>query len=61
VQVAQEGNEVVIAFSDDGGGLDLERIKAKAISVGLLDEGEDATDAQIADLIFEPGFSTAER
>jgi chemosensory pili system protein ChpA (sensor histidine kinase/response regulator) len=60
VQVAQEGNEVVIAFSDDGGGLDLARIKAKAISVGLLDEDEQVTDVQIADLIFEPGFSTAE-
>ncbi|HEX5343283.1 MAG TPA: Hpt domain-containing protein, partial [Duganella sp.] len=60
VQVAQEGNEVVIAFSDDGGGLDLQRIKAKAISVGLLEENEPVTDVQIADLIFEPGFSTAE-
>jgi chemosensory pili system protein ChpA (sensor histidine kinase/response regulator) len=60
VQVAQEGNEVVIEFSDDGGGLDLERIKAKAISVGLLDQEDAATDAQIADLIFEPGFSTAD-
>jgi chemosensory pili system protein ChpA (sensor histidine kinase/response regulator) len=60
VQVAQEGNEVVIAFSDDGGGLDLARIKAKAISVGLLDKDEQITDVQIADLIFEPGFSTAE-
>ncbi|MTV40061.1 hybrid sensor histidine kinase/response regulator [Duganella radicis] len=60
VQVAQEGNEVVIDFTDDGGGLDLERIKAKAISVGLLDQDEAVTDAQIADLIFEPGFSTAE-
>ncbi|TFW31563.1 response regulator [Duganella callida] len=60
VQVAQEGNEVVITFSDDGGGLDLERIKAKAISTGLLDAEDAATDAQIADLIFEPGFSTAE-
>jgi chemosensory pili system protein ChpA (sensor histidine kinase/response regulator) len=60
VQVAQEGNEVVIEFSDDGGGLDLERIKAKAISVGLLEADEETTDAQIADLIFEPGFSTAE-
>ncbi|MYM68956.1 response regulator [Pseudoduganella sp. FT55W] len=60
VQVAQEGNEVVIAFSDDGGGLDLDRIKAKAISVGLMDQDEQATDEQIADLIFEPGFSTAE-
>ena len=60
VQVAQQGNEVVIEFTDDGGGLDLERIRAKAISNGLLQEGEEATDAQIADLIFELGFSTAE-
>ncbi|USX27814.1 Hpt domain-containing protein [Oxalobacteraceae bacterium OTU3CINTB1] len=60
VQVTQQGNEVVIEFSDDGAGLDLERIRAKAISCGLLLEGEEATEAQIADLIFEPGFSTAE-
>jgi chemosensory pili system protein ChpA (sensor histidine kinase/response regulator) len=60
VQVAQQGNEVVIEFSDDGAGLDLERIRAKGISNGLLEEGEEVTDAQIADLIFEPGFSTAE-
>ncbi|NYE61829.1 chemosensory pili system protein ChpA (sensor histidine kinase/response regulator) [Duganella sp. 1224] len=60
VQVAQEGNEIVIAFSDDGGGLDLARIKAKAIAIGLLAEEDAASDAQIADLIFEPGFSTAD-
>ncbi|WP_229261457.1 hybrid sensor histidine kinase/response regulator [Duganella margarita] len=60
VQVTQEGNEIVIEFSDDGGGLDLERIKAKAISTGLLAEEDAASDAQIADLIFEPGFSTAD-
>ncbi|MYN28069.1 response regulator [Duganella sp. CY42W] len=60
VEVAQEGNEIVIEFSDDGGGLDLERIKAKAISTGLLAEEDAASDAQIADLIFEPGFSTAD-
>ena len=60
VQVTQQGNEVVIEFTDDGAGLDLERIRAKAISSGLLLEGDEATEAQIADLIFEPGFSTAE-
>ncbi|GJI96299.1 hypothetical protein RugamoR57_30170 [Duganella caerulea] len=60
VQVTQQGNEVVIEFTDDGGGLDLERIRAKAISSGLLREDEEVTDVQIADLIFEPGFSTAE-
>ena len=60
VQVTQQGNEVVIEFSDDGAGLDLERIRAKAIGSGLLLEEDEATEAQIADLIFEPGFSTAE-
>ena len=60
VQVTQQGNEVVIEFSDDGGGLDLERIRAKAISSGLLLEDDDVSEAQVADLIFEPGFSTAE-
>src|SRR5450830_620652 len=60
VQVSQQGNEIVLAFSDDGAGLDLERIRAKARSLGLL--GEDATldDAAVADLIFQPGFSTAD-
>ncbi|HEX8405845.1 MAG TPA: Hpt domain-containing protein [Duganella sp.] len=60
VQVTQQGNEVVIEFSDDGGGLDLPRIRAKAVGSGLLLEEDEATDEQIADLIFEPGFSTAE-
>jgi len=60
VQVAQQGNEVVIEFSDDGGGLDLDRIRAKARKVGLLEENEQVSDAQASDLIFEPGFSTAD-
>jgi chemosensory pili system protein ChpA (sensor histidine kinase/response regulator) len=60
VQVSQQGNEVQIEFTDDGAGLDLERIRAKAVSNGLLREDEEVTDAEIADLIFEPGFSTAD-
>jgi chemosensory pili system protein ChpA (sensor histidine kinase/response regulator) len=60
IQVSQQGNEVVLAFSDDGAGLDLERIRAKARQVGLLGEGEEISDAEAANLIFEPGFSTAE-
>ncbi|SFL46849.1 Hpt domain-containing protein [Rugamonas rubra] len=60
VQVSQQGNEVVIDFSDDGGGLDLARIRAKAASLGLLAAGEEIGDVQAANLIFAPGFSTAE-
>ncbi|MES2261465.1 MAG: Hpt domain-containing protein [Pseudomonadota bacterium] len=60
VQVSQQGNEVVLEFSDDGAGLDLQRIRAKARSVGLLLEGEDISDSEAAELIFEAGFSTAD-
>ena len=60
VQVSQHGNEVMIAFGDDGAGLDLERIRAKALENGLL-AGEDAvSDQDMTELIFEPGFSTAD-
>jgi chemosensory pili system protein ChpA (sensor histidine kinase/response regulator) len=60
VQVSQHGNEVLINFSDDGAGLDLERIRAKALAGGLLAEGDEAPDEQVTDLIFAPGFSTAD-
>jgi len=60
VQVSQYGNEVLINFSDDGAGLDLDRIRAKALAGGLIAEGEDAPDEQVTDLIFAPGFSTAD-
>ncbi|MGK5033899.1 Hpt domain-containing protein [Janthinobacterium sp. LB3P118] len=60
VQVSQQGNEVAIAFSDDGAGLDLERIRAKAHGAGLVAMDAPLTDAQAAELIFTPGFSTAD-
>ncbi|WP_229418710.1 hybrid sensor histidine kinase/response regulator [Pseudoduganella flava] len=60
VQASQQGNEVVLEFADDGAGLDLERIRAKARALGLLGEDDETTDAEVANLIFEPGFSTAD-
>ncbi|HEY0585425.1 MAG TPA: Hpt domain-containing protein [Pseudoduganella sp.] len=60
VQVSQQGNEVVLEFSDDGAGLDLERIRAKARSVGLLAEDQVVSDTEASNLIFQPGFSTAD-
>ncbi|MDO9242604.1 MAG: Hpt domain-containing protein, partial [Rhodocyclaceae bacterium] len=56
--LAQAGNEVLIEMSDDGAGLDLERIRARAIEHGLLGADEAADDARIMGLIFQPGFST---
>ena len=60
VQVSQHGNEVAIVFSDDGAGLDLERIRTKARDLGLLGPGQVVNDQEAAELIFEPGFSTAD-
>jgi chemosensory pili system protein ChpA (sensor histidine kinase/response regulator) len=59
VEIRQEGNEVVIQFSDDGQGLNLNRIREKAKTTGLLADGTDMSDAELKDLIFHPGFSTA--
>jgi len=53
------GSNVVIKVSDDGGGLNRDKILARAIEKGLLQPGE-YDDRQIFSMIFEPGFSTAE-
>jgi two-component system chemotaxis sensor kinase CheA len=55
----QRGGNVVIEVSDDGRGLDRERILAQAALRGL-PVPQDASDAQVWDLVFRPGFSTAE-
>jgi chemosensory pili system protein ChpA (sensor histidine kinase/response regulator) len=60
IEIRQEGNEVVIHFSDDGQGLNLNNIRNKALSSGLLTNEADLSDAEVTDLIFHPGFSTAE-
>jgi chemosensory pili system protein ChpA (sensor histidine kinase/response regulator) len=59
IEIRQEGNEVVIHFTDDGQGLNLERIRHKAQSVGLLEHDGAISDSEVVNLIFEPGFSTA--
>jgi chemosensory pili system protein ChpA (sensor histidine kinase/response regulator) len=61
VTVAQEGNEVGVEFRDDGAGLNLARIRDKGKAMGLIQAGTNPSDAELANLIFAPGFSTAER
>ncbi|MDB5754147.1 MAG: CheA signal transduction histidine kinase, partial [Massilia sp.] len=60
VQASQQGNEVVIRFTDDGAGLDLDKIRAKAAALGLIAEGAKLSDHEAAGLIFEAGFTTAD-
>jgi two-component system chemotaxis sensor kinase CheA len=54
------GGSIVIEVSDDGAGLNLERILAKARAKGLVGSNDALSDDAIANLIFLPGFSTAE-
>ncbi len=55
-----QGGHIIIEISDDGRGLDRERILRKAAERGL-PVADNATDAQVWDLVFHPGFSTAEQ
>jgi two-component system chemotaxis sensor kinase CheA len=55
------GSNVVIEIKDDGGGLRKDKILAKAIERGLIKEGDDIPDKRIFGMIFEAGFSTAEK
>ncbi len=55
----QESNEVVFEFSDDGAGLDLVRLQQKALSSGLMREGETISYEQAIQMIFMPGISTS--
>lgn len=61
VSLTHEGNEVGVEFRDDGAGLDLARIRAKGLAMGLLDANAQPSDAELANLIFMPGFSTADK
>ena len=58
-----EGGHIIIEIKDDGRGINIERVKAKAISNGMATEAalESMTEKQIAQFVFHPGFSTAEK
>ncbi|MFL9674431.1 MULTISPECIES: chemotaxis protein CheA [Pseudomonas] len=56
-----ESGSIVIEVSDDGGGLAKDKILAKARERGLVGEGQQPSDKDILNLIFEPGFSTADQ
>lgn len=62
LNACHEGNQVVIEVSDDGRGLDRDRIVASAIERGIVthEEAKHLTEAEALDLIFEPGLSTAD-
>jgi len=61
LRASHQAGQIVIEISDDGRGLNKERILAKAVSRGLVSSDATLPDNDIYQLIFEPGFSTAEK
>ncbi|OSZ73269.1 Hpt domain-containing protein [Hydrogenophaga sp. IBVHS1] len=59
IRLAQELNDVSVVFTDDGGGLDLERLRDKAEALGRIAPGAQLSDEEAAQLVFEPGLTTA--
>jgi chemosensory pili system protein ChpA (sensor histidine kinase/response regulator) len=60
LSLTQEGNEIILTLSDDGAGLDYARIRQRAVGAGLIGADEAADEAHLAELVFTPGFSTAQ-
>jgi two-component system chemotaxis sensor kinase CheA len=62
LRATRERDHVVIEVEDDGGGLDIERIREQAVQQGVrsADELEEMDDSEVYDLVFHPGFSTSE-
>jgi len=61
VRAFQDGGQVIVEIEDDGGGVALDRVRQKAVALGLItaEEAERFTERETVDLVFRPGFSTA--
>jgi two-component system, chemotaxis family, sensor kinase CheA len=60
VRAERDGPSIRLVVTDDGGGIDLEKVRARATALGLLAPGASVSQQQLQALIFRPGFSTAD-
>jgi chemosensory pili system protein ChpA (sensor histidine kinase/response regulator) len=60
LKVSLENDEITLVVTDDGAGINLVKVKQKAIEKGLLTSSQDVSDQALMAVIFEPGFSTAD-
>ena len=56
-----QGGNIVIEINDDGGGINRQKVFAKAVEKGIVEPNATLSDSQVFDLLFEPGFSTADQ
>ncbi|MEM7563091.1 MAG: Hpt domain-containing protein [Pseudomonadota bacterium] len=60
IDIVRDGSDIVIRVSDDGAGVNIEKVRSRAIQLGLLEKSQQVNDADLVQYILEPGFSTAE-
>lgn len=60
INASQQGNNVVITVEDDGAGINIDRIREKGIERGLLEQDKEYEQRELINLLFTPGFSTAQ-
>ena len=61
LKASNEGNQIVIEIKDDGAGIDVEKVRKKAIDRGLIHPDKAVTEQDAFNLIMQPGFSTADK
>ncbi len=61
LKAANEGNQIVIDIIDDGAGINVEKVKEKAVKKGLISPNKKLNNQEAYDLIFMPGFSTSDK
>lgn len=61
IDVSRDGSDVIVKISDDGAGVNVEKVRKRAMQQGIFEEGEELEDSDLIQLILKPGFSTAEQ
>ncbi len=61
IAVSRDGSDVVLKISDDGAGVNVDKVRSRALQLGLLGEHDQLEDNDVIQCILEPGFSTADQ
>lgn len=61
IDVSRDGSDIVLKISDDGAGVNVEKVRSRALQLGLLGEHDEIDDNDVIQFILEPGFSTADQ
>jgi chemosensory pili system protein ChpA (sensor histidine kinase/response regulator) len=60
IEISRDGSDIVVKVSDDGAGINLEKVRSRALQLGLMKHDHQVTDSDLVQYILEPGFSTVE-